>query len=171
MNNQEKLIGCIALQAQDIENVAGQLKTMRSLATAEGVNLDVIGVIVGQARDGMIDDDYRRYIRARILVHRSNGTMDQLIEITKAILNVLETGHVIIRGINDASFILEVRDFAVTDPVARALQDMLCTATSAGVRIGIVYSAVPLSQTFRFDSGPGFDQGHLASIVDQSSVI
>lgn len=169
-NKIEKLLACLCAPAQGIENALAQL-LLDTLEISEGVNLDVFGAIVGQARNGMLDVDYRRYIRARILVHRSRGTEDELIAIAKLILNILVTGNVFVRCIDNASFILEIRDRAVTTLEATALQSLLCAATSAGVRIVVEYATRPLAQTFRFDSGPGFDQGHLARGVDRYDTV
>jgi len=167
-NNIEKLIAVFMEPVQDVENAIAQLLIQRTLDTAEGVQLDVIGAVVDQPRNGLSDDDFRRYCRARIAVHRSNGVVEDLIRIAALIINDLTSGHIVIRSISNATFVLEVRDHAVDVAGATALQDMLTKATSGGVRIIIVYSEVLLSQTFRLDAGPGLDQGHLARGIDDT---
>jgi hypothetical protein len=165
-NNIEKLLAVFLEPIQDVENALAQLLTQRTLDTAVGAQLDVIGAIVAQPRGGLSDDDYRRYCRARIVVHRSNGVIEDVIRVAALIINDLTSGHIVVRSISNATFILEIRDHAVDAAVATALQDMLTKTVSAGVRIVVVYSAVPLSQTFRLDAGPGLDQGHLARGLD-----
>lgn len=168
-NKIEKLLACLCAPAQGIENALAQLLTQRTLDTAAGANLDVIGAIVGQPRNGLVDDDYRRYVRARIATNNSNGTTNNLIHIVKLILNITATGKIFVRAVQNATFILEVRDRAVTEAESRAMHDMLCAATSAGIRIVIVYSRQALAGVFRFNSGPGFNNGHLARGIDRNS--
>jgi hypothetical protein len=48
---------------------------MRAIDFASGVWLDYLGEIVGEPRKGRLDADYRRYIRIRILVNRSEGKL------------------------------------------------------------------------------------------------
>lgn len=158
---------------QRLEDVLQQMLTMRTVDTALGVNLDIIGRIVGQSRVGAaVSDDevYRRYIRAKILTNKSRGLPEDLIAIARLVLGVSPgTGNILIRGTANATFIMEIRDIIVTSDVAAVLQAMLTAAVSAGVRIVIVYGERLLAQTFRLDSGPGLDQGHLARGIDYRS--
>ena len=50
---------------------------------AEGVQLDVLGKIVGCARQGLSDSAYRDAIRLRIRVNRSRGSSADLLEILR----------------------------------------------------------------------------------------
>lgn len=167
-NNISKLLNALMASVQDVENALQQLLTQRTIDTATGVQLDVVGRIVGQTRDGLADADYRRYIRARIAAHRSNGVPEDLIRVAALVLGLAKgtKGVVLVRAIEDASFILEIHDQAVDVTTATALQELLLSATSAGVRLVLLYSAHALASTFRFDSGPGFDVGHLARCID-----
>lgn len=47
--------------------------------------LDVLGRIVGQPREGRSDEVYLLWIKARVLVNRSSGKTQQLIDIVKAL--------------------------------------------------------------------------------------
>src|SRR5690349_3946784 len=85
-NNTEKLLAILATPFQSLENTLQDLLTKRSIDTAEGAQLDVIGKLVGQPRNGLDDDTYRRYCRARIATNRSNGTNENLITITDLIV-------------------------------------------------------------------------------------
>lgn len=171
--NIRSLVCALATPAQAVDDALEQLLTERGVNVAAGAQLDVLGKIVGQDRDGLSDDIYRRYIRARIATNKSQGEPSDLILIARLILDigVTDIGHLVIRTVADATFILEIHDLAVTDDVAKVLQDMLTSAVSAGVRVIVVYSRVVLADTFRFDVGPGWDQGHLARGIDDKSVI
>lgn len=129
------------------------------------MQLDAIGKLVGQPRDGATDSVYQQYLAARVLANRSGGTPEELIAVANAVLG-LAAGHIWIRSQNDASLILEVRDSPVTTTSGQVLQQMVCAATDGGVRVFIVYSRETLANTFRLDLGPGLDQGHLAAGVD-----
>src|SRR5687768_3990656 len=85
-NTNEKLLAVLATPFQSLESALQQLLTERSIDTAIGAQLDVIGRVVGQKRNGMSDDDYRRYCRARIATNRANGTVENLITITDLII-------------------------------------------------------------------------------------
>jgi hypothetical protein len=50
-----------------------------------GDQLDKWGGLVGESRGGLEDDDYRRFIRARVLVNRSKGSTDELVKIMQLV--------------------------------------------------------------------------------------
>ncbi len=52
---------------------------------AYGPSLDVIGTIVGQSRNGMNDEDFRPWIKVRILLNKNAGTPEHVF----AILSIL----------------------------------------------------------------------------------
>lgn len=170
-NNITLLLTALCGPVQDVENALAQLYAQRALDVAVGAQLDVLGKIVGQDRNGLSDDDYRRYIRARIAAHRSGGVPEDVLRVASLILNVATSGVLIVRDVEDATYILEVRDHAVDAATATALRDLTVAATSAGVRVVVVYSALALAQTFQLDVGPGLDVGHLARGVDYQSTI
>lgn len=68
-------------QIQDLEDAFYQLITDRTIETAVGTQLDGIGSIVGEDREGRDDSDYRLAIRVRILLNLTDGTIEQVIEI------------------------------------------------------------------------------------------
>jgi hypothetical protein len=69
--------------AQFLEDVCMDLQASWLLDTATGKSLDLIGNTVGERREGLGDDDYRRFIRARILANRSTGNADRFIEVLR----------------------------------------------------------------------------------------
>lgn len=160
--NVEKLIAALASSAQDIENCLQQLLLNRAVATATGVQLDLLGRVVGQLRLGLIDDDYRRYIRARIATNRSGGVTEDLIGIAKLIVNT--TGAVYnVQPNGTATVVARIDGIAVTDSLGGIVFSFLQAAKSGGVRLVVQWSESVPSATFRLDSGPGLDVGHLAS--------
>ena len=73
-------------EVQAVEDALWQLLVDRSLETAEGYQLDVLGRIVGEPRRGRDDATYRVWIEARNLVHRSSGTTTQMLAIVRKLL-------------------------------------------------------------------------------------
>lgn len=71
-----------------IEADADDLRDKRWIDTAVGAQLDGLGTIVGEARQGRNDDDYREALRFRVFINVSKGTPPDVIHaldyITKA---------------------------------------------------------------------------------------
>lgn len=63
----------------DVELIANDLQRNRWVDTAIGKQLDGVGHIVGEARQGREDELYREAIKFRIFVNTSNATPDDLI--------------------------------------------------------------------------------------------
>jgi len=67
----------------ELEDVYFQLLEERSLDTAIGAQLDNIGLIVGEPRDGRSDNDYRDGISLRVAINASDGTEPRVVELLK----------------------------------------------------------------------------------------
>lgn len=161
-NNITKLLTAIMGPVQDVENALQQLLTERTIDAGVGVQLDIIGKLVGQDRGGLIDADYRHYLRARIATNRSNGVTEDLITITKLIVNDGSATYNISRN-GVATVVARIGGIAVTDSLGDIVYTFLHDAVSAGVRIVVQWANSVPANVFRLDSGPGLDQGHLAS--------
>jgi hypothetical protein len=160
-NNIEKLLAVIISPAQDIEDALQQLKTERWVDTAVGDQLDIIGRIVGQPREGRVDDDYRRFIRARIATNNSDGTFEDLITVAFLVIYD-ENAQFIVTNEGTATVRLHVYG-VVTDPdLAEVLYSFARSAASAGVRIVVEWGESALEDLFQLDDGPGLDEGYLA---------
>ena len=83
-----KLLKIIGEELDELEEVWFELLTDKSLRTAVGKQLDVVGVILNLTRNGMSDEDYRERLRYQIAINASNGTPDELISLTKVLTNV-----------------------------------------------------------------------------------
>lgn len=82
----EALLTAFVDQVQMLEDTTQDLIVGRALDTAEGVQLDLLGEIVGQAREGMDDDAYRLRIKVRIIQNLSEGEAERAIQVYKALL-------------------------------------------------------------------------------------
>lgn len=113
-----------------LEDVFEELFTKRTLAFAEGEQLDVYGRHVGVLRQGLLDGPYRIRIKAQIRINLSEGTPEEILQIARALLPTTVDFRII--EYYPAAFEVIV-DGEFTDPddeVATAL----CRAKPAGVR-------------------------------------
>lgn len=82
----EALLYAFVKQAQSLEDLMIDMLNNRSLATAEGVNLDRIGEIVGASRAGLEDSDYRLIIYSQIAANNSKGRADDVMNALKVLV-------------------------------------------------------------------------------------
>lgn len=134
MTNAQRLIAALVGACQPLEQALMQLLLLRRVDTAEGAQLDVIGGLVGRARDGAADDVYRRRIRAQIATNASDGRTEDLIAITDlvvydddALARVETTGA--------AAVVVHVEGVALDMSIAWILIEFLRRAVAAGVRV------------------------------------
>jgi hypothetical protein len=140
-------INAITAPHQDIENAMWQLFTERTIDTAIGVQLDDIGTIVGQPRNGLSDDDYRRHIRAKISVSQSNGRVFDIIAVARAMLGD-STVEIEIDQTGTAAVVVRLTGTLITDTVADFLIAFLRDTVAAGVRVILQHLQVAESGVF-----------------------
>lgn len=80
-----EIVRQVGSQVQDIENVIWQLFEAFDVDNATGATLDLLGAIVGERRDDRLDPDFRAAVRARILVNSSDGTIEDMLAVIKAL--------------------------------------------------------------------------------------
>ena len=164
-------------QIQDAEDAGWQLATERTIDAAVGVQLDGLGDIVGQPRQGLSDDDYRPLIRARIKANNSEGTAPNIIDVAVAALNNPASGSILYDIKPPAGYLLTLVTPLTFDE--HILNDLIQDATSGGVRgvlivpmtdagSSLTLSAAADFPTFELDRGldsaatPGTGKGRLA---------
>lgn len=74
------LVAAMVSTLATLEATADDLKAKRWIDTAEGAQLDGCGAIVGEARQGRTDEQYRLAIKYRIFANTSQGTPSDLIK-------------------------------------------------------------------------------------------
>jgi len=158
-NNTEKLVAVLATPFQSIESALQQLLTERSIDTAVGAQLDVIGRIVGQRRNGWDDETYRRYCRARIATNRSNGNVENLITVISLIVYD-DDAYYQVDNQGIATVVVRVQNLTITEELADIIISFLKDTVSAGVRVIIEYFETTPGNTFKWDTpGRGWDSG------------
>lgn len=134
--------------AQETEDAAWQLLTERDLDTAVGAQLDMLGRLVGEAREGRADSEYRPFVRARVLINRSNGLPEEILRIVRVVTGSTVELH--LREHFPAAFTVEVVGPIPFTPAT--LLRLLRASKAAGVRVLLEYSLLPEEETFAFAS-------------------
>lgn len=160
--NVAALLTAIVSPLQDVVNACWQLQTQRTLDTAIAAQLDGLGSIEDFARQGLDDDTYRRYLRAKVAADKSDGTVEALIGVAVAALSDLSS-LVIVTPQPNAEVLVRIADIVLADAVGAIVYALEAVAAKGGVRIIVQWTTYPLANTFRLDVGPGLDSGHLAS--------
>lgn len=157
----EGLITAIFAQMQDVEDQINQVATAFDLGTAVGEQLNVLGRVVGQPRGSLSDADYTLWILARIIINRASGTAEEIYKLLRLILMDIENLNANVVDQYPLSFRLTIANgIGAINP--DTIFDIINEVRVAGVGAELVY--VLTDDVFRFDSGPGWDQGHLAGL-------
>lgn len=163
LTNWPKVLTAFLDQIQDLEDMFSDLIGISNIDDAEGDQQDVLGKIVGEARQGRSDADYTPFIKGRVLVNRSYGTSENIIEL----LTVLNTGtEVVFTPLQPAAYTAYMLQAVASEDVAEQYAEMMQEATMAGVNGQLLYSAVPEDERFKFDTaGQGFDEGKYIGVI------
>jgi hypothetical protein len=129
------VIEAVCSQVQELEDALWSLKDAFNVDTAEGDQLDLLGKLVGEGRDGRTDDQYRTGVRARILVNSSEGTMADFYAIGEAIAKEYNPTFVA-RDLGYAGLYFEAS--TTGDATFAQASRLLLKAKAAGVRLHFV---------------------------------
>ena len=151
--NLQGLVSAMTAEHQVLED---QLWAMfaETIDSAEGVQLDVYGRIVNQPREGRADSTYRLWIKTRVRINRSSGTIPEIVDIFTALVN--GTSPVTLAEEFPAAFTLTIGSVTYAiDPVeANAI---LQKVKPAGVRAVLVSPTSTDAAAFACDpNGAGF---------------
>lgn len=156
--NIDAIVKAFATQSQELEDAAWEVLLNTLVSTAVGQQLDGLGSIVGVERGGRSDADYRVRIGAQILLNKSSGTIEELLELCVALG---ATPGTVLTEVPPAKIEI-VASVVVTN--GEEIGTVLGQAKPAGV--GLWFTWYEGTNPFRFDTaGQGFDQGELAGIV------
>ena len=164
------LAAAVGAQLQELEDSYLALRDERLLSNATGAQLDQYGRLVGESRGGLDDDDFRRFIEARILTNTSEGNADRLMAIFRIIAGP-EAGNtgaeVRYTPKFPAGYLMTIgRNSPLSASVASRINAQMGSVTPAGVEYTLIESKWDNDGPFRFDAGPGFDLGELSRLID-----
>ncbi len=121
------------------------------LGAATGPDLDVWGRIVGQARQPNQDDTaYRLWIQARLIILRTGGTPDSLVDI----FALLVGGGVTVEIVEQFPAGVSVRLDGVDVTISATLAPILRQAKAAGVRAVLEWYEGAMGDRFEIDGLP-----------------
>ena len=122
---------------QVVEDMAFDTIVSTTLANAVGDALDQWGELVGEPRGAASDPEYRQFIQARMLVNRSSGNVEDLLEI----LDVATRPNVSVLHLDNfpSGFYLQVtRTAFLTDEGARRVARMMEDARPGGRHMSVI---------------------------------
>jgi hypothetical protein len=135
-------------RAQEVEATLFDVVSQTAIDTATGAWLDRLGAIVGEGRGGASDVDFRGFIRARVRANRSEGLVEDVLEVLKAWNGGTLPSHVF-TDYPPAAF--ELRITSTVTVVDRLLR-LLKATRAAGIGQMLVYQTVADSAAFTFSS-------------------
>jgi hypothetical protein len=156
-DNFKNLIRGLNVPTQEIEGVLTDLNNKRRLAVATGVQLDLIGTIVGLAREpGDSDDVYRNKLYGQIKINTSQGQPEQAIQTYQ-----LFTGAALVILLEwfPAAISLQSEYFPADQAEVDFLLEILSQVLPAGVRPDSI-TAFDSTEAFAMDGSlPGLGFG------------
>lgn len=138
----------LAPQSQAIEDAFQTLLTLPSIDDSSGVNLDVIGLIVQQQREGLDDPMYRLALKARIQANRSCGTPENLYTVLSLLLTA-PVGSLHYKRGGIASFSIKY-DVPIADTLVPLVIEFIGDSKMAGVRAIFIWQDAPDADMFTF---------------------
>jgi hypothetical protein len=154
------LLTSFVAQLQELDTVVLELYTDRWLESAIGAQLDIIGAIVGEERQGKSDDDYRDAIKVRIGINLGNGTAEDVIEVVRSFFDDMTVQIV---DYYPASFVVRLID--PIDPLTidtTKLRAYIQDVKPVGVHVVLEFY---VTGPFQFDTGLGYDLGKYAGAL------
>lgn len=131
--NLNLILETLASPFDDLKVVYADLKNLLSLDDAEGSQLDLIGGIVGEKRNGRADPEYLIGIRFKIFKNTSKATID---DVVKALKFITEADLVVYSDNPPASYTI----YTNGQTLASNINEMIDKLSAAGVSL-IVYAS------------------------------
>lgn len=146
----EGMISCFVEQIQELEDVVFDLPEDLAIATAVGVQLDLIGTIVVQERLGFSDDIYRALLQAKVGENVSKSTPENVIDVVKLLTGA---GLVHLQEFYPAGYGISI-DQDIDPSLIDFFYDRIERVDPAAVRLESLVCFDP-DEAFAFDGGPG----------------
>ena len=146
----QAILSAEAAQYQAIEDAYWQLLTEFGVDTATGHALDVLGRIVGEPRQGALDADYRLRVRARIRVNRSDGTIEDIIEVVRLLIGsvLLPSATIKLTEYYPAAFVLRITGLVISATQALIYSSFIKQARGAGIGSGFGWQTTADADAF-----------------------
>ena len=139
----EAFVRALGHGCQMLEDRVHDTALALSLDGAENEHLDLVGKLVGERRDGLADGLYRRFIAARLLANRCEGTVDQLLEIVRILTQPEAYAHFIYSPSKAGFKLYFQRSAALPDEVVDRVTRLLLSVKPAGRSMLLVEILAP----------------------------
>lgn len=141
------LVASFAKSIQEIFDTVQSFKNGLFIHKAFGERLDILGNIVGQARNSMPDEEYALWIKVKIRLNLNCGTLPEMLDILFILLGNTE---IIIKEYapNDVVIIF------LKNHINQAIQNILKSACPLGTNLYL--QKANLDNLFCFDKSFGF---------------
>ncbi len=157
------LIKALAAGTQELEEQSFSLIVSTGIDVATGDALDQWGEVVGEERGPLGDNEYRRFVQARMQANRCRGTVEELIAIFK-----LVTGAVKVRyetSYPAGFYLLAQLPDLLPAATARRVRRIMDDAKPGGVEM-ILIQYLPGAYGWEDDSEAlGLDEGPFAALI------
>lgn len=159
--NWTAILTALIAPVQDLESSAQQLLLLTSIDDSFGLQLDNIGAIIGEPRQGFDDTAYRLHLKARVFLNRSSGTPEDIL----GMFSVLTGAALELTEFFPAALELVVPEAALDVTLAPYFAKFLQQAKAAGVGAIFRWSPAVGTETFGFagSDGQGFNDGEFSS--------
>jgi hypothetical protein len=145
----QALATCYLQSCQLMETALFQVIQNKWLVNAVGIDLDILGDIVGQERLGLSDTLYRQVIRLRIRANRSNGRSDDVVGLGLLIAQELTTDlNGVVKYLESATAAFDITFTNLAYP--QTTWSLLQEARAAGTRGEVIYSIWPDGNDFEW---------------------
>lgn len=143
------LTGAMADSAQKLEDVIWQVINLRNIDDGFGNQLDVIGRLVGEPRNGKTDTQYKPFLRIRIAADKCQGTIPEVLNIVNMV-SLADSGAAWwYYSAFPAGWSVT---YAGSYPDAYALASLATELTPGGVRASVRWPALDITRTMRAGS-------------------
>lgn len=141
----------VSKQVQEIEDAFWQITDARNIDTAEGDQLDIFGKIVGERRGGTSDIDYRLRIRAKIRANLSNGTLEDIYAVFRALLaNATGTYTFQYEDAFPAGFVFRILGITIPPDLVYIFVRFLKHSRGAAIAAWLGWQELPDTDSFFF---------------------
>lgn len=141
-------LAALVAPLQPVADAVTALILQQSIDAATDAQLDMLGSKIGEARAGLDDPSYRRRLRARVAVNRSDGTPEDMITVASLVIGVGSGAIVFPEQQRYATVDVHITNYIPDDDTVAALLEFLQEAASAGVRVLLEVLATTDDDTF-----------------------
>ena len=165
-------IAATLARVQEIETATFDVwELVLNLDEGVGAQLDLIGKLVVEARDGRADDIYRRALSVRVLINRSQGKIEELILIIRTFEDLDNEAGAYVRIRENQPARLEIRIVATPINTASEIVKRLRQAKAGGVALQTITTpfpnAAPSTRSFRLSRASAYPEKNTTEGLDR----